>query len=170
MSDEKPTSGFLELDALMKKGGLDSQFLSWWTCPCCGTPMIIGLSICLVKRNSDGELFWRLGVAAASAEKRDPCKTRDEMNRLLGESDVWNLRASWKQVGTFITTEEDLAKDAAYTLLPRMTIEQFKDYLRLNSGPKEDYIYGVLFEDTIVATLQPFMEKKTELLTGMRSD
>ncbi len=169
MSEPKPSSGYLKLLALMAKGGLDSAFLSWWTCPCCGTPMIIGLSICLVKRNSDGELFWRLGVAAASAEKRDPCKTRDEMNRLLGESDVWNLRASWKQVGSFITINEALEANPAYTVLPRMTIEQFRDYLHEDSSLNHD-VYGVLFEDTIVATLQPFMEKKTELLNDLFSD
>jgi hypothetical protein len=131
--------------------------------------MIIGLSVCLVKRNSDGESFWRLEVAAASAEKRGPCKICDEINRLTDKSDVWNLRASWKQVGSFITTEEDLAKDAAYTLLPHITIEQFKDYLLLESGLKQDYIYGVLFEDTIVATLLPYMEKETKLLNDLFS-
>jgi hypothetical protein len=169
MTEPKPSSGYLKLVALMDEGGLGSAFLSRWTCPCCDRRLIIGFSVLWVKRNSDGVVFWRIGVAAASAAsavKRGPCTTRDELNRLLDEDySVGSLKAFWKQVGSFITTDEKLEKDAAYTVQPRMTIEQFRDYLREHHS-----VYGALFEDTIERTLLPFRQKETELLTGMRSD
>jgi len=166
MSDPKPSSGYLALVALMDEGGLGSAFLSRWTCPCCDRRLIIGFSVLWVKRNSDGVVFWRLGVAAASDGKRGPCTTRDELNRLLDEDySVGNLKAFWKQVGSFITTDEKLEKDAAYTVQPRMTIEQFRDYLREHHS-----VYGALFEATIERTLLPFRQKETELLNDLFSD
>ena len=165
MSDPKPSRGYLAIVALIDEGGLGSAFLSRRPCPCCGGLLIAGFSVVRAKRNSDGVVFWRLGVVAASDVKRGPCTIGDELKRLLDEDySVGSLKAFWKQVGSFITTDEKLEKDAAYTVQPRMTIEQFRDYLREHHS-----VYGALFEATIESTLLPFRQKETELLNGIRS-
>jgi len=166
MSDKGPSKAFLALEALVASEASEFLNKSYW-CPYCREPIITGLSIVLVKNKKSEKLFWRLGISAASAVKQLPCETSTKINRILERSTATfnNLKSYWRPVDSPATLYDIRENNPEYTMLPRMTIEQFQAYLH-DHHPDS----AALFETTIKDHLWPFILEMAKEGIIMRSD